>query len=147
MLKIEHLTKHDEGGTKGVTDLSPHVERGTCVPLSAGIHPFDAGTIRICGRDLQFVADVFQIPARERQERIGTYAETFGIREALGDLIASYSHGMKQKLALTGALLHEPRFLLLDEPFVGLDPQAIFALKGIMKDLCARCGGFSFGSR
>ena len=85
---------------------------------------------------LNFVADVFNIPAGERTERIRKYAHLFEITEALGDLIGSYSHGMKQKVAIISALIHNPRLLVLDEPFVGLDPKATFTLKEIMHDMC-----------
>ena len=85
---------------------------------------------------LNFVADVFDIGAAERKERIGRYADLFEIREALGDLIGSYSHGMKQKVAIISALIHEPKLLVLDEPFVGLDPKASFTLKEIMREMC-----------
>ncbi len=85
---------------------------------------------------LNFVADVFEISASEREERIAKYAGAFEITEALGDLISSYSHGMKQKVAIISALIHEPRLLVLDEPFVGLDPKAAFTLKEIMHEMC-----------
>ena len=85
---------------------------------------------------LNFVADVFDIGAAERKERIGRYADLFEIRESLGDLIGSYSHGMKQKVAIISALIHEPKLLVLDEPFVGLDPKASFTLKEIMREMC-----------
>ena len=87
---------------------------------------------------LNFIADVFEIGAKEREERIKKYADTFEIPEALGDLISSYSHGMKQKVAIISALIHEPKLLVLDEPFVGLDPKATFTLKEIMHEMCAR---------
>ncbi len=84
---------------------------------------------------LNFIADVFGISAQEREERIRKYAETFEITDALGDLIGSYSHGMKQKVAIISALIHNPRLLVLDEPFVGLDPKAAFTLKEIMHEM------------
>ena len=87
---------------------------------------------------LNFVADVFGISAEVREERIKEYASRFEIEAALGDLISSYSHGMKQKVALIGAFIHEPKLLVLDEPFVGLDPKAAFTLKEIMHELCGR---------
>ena len=86
---------------------------------------------------LNFIADVFEISETERQERIRKYADRFEITDSLGDLIGSYSHGMKQKLAIISALIHAPKLLVLDEPFVGLDPKAAFTLKQIMHEICA----------
>ena len=85
---------------------------------------------------LNFVADVFEIGRDERIESIKKYAELFEITDALGDLIGSYSHGMKQKVAIISALIHKPRLLVMDEPFVGLDPKATFTLKEIMHEMC-----------
>ena len=85
---------------------------------------------------LNFMADIFEIPAEEREQRIKEEADAFEITSALGDLISSYSHGMKQKLAIIGALIHQPRLLILDEPFVGLDPKAALVLKNKMHQLC-----------
>ena len=85
---------------------------------------------------LNFVADVFGLSASEREESIRKYADLFEITDALGDLIGSYSHGMKQKVAIISALIHNPRLLVLDEPFVGLDPKARFTLNEIMHDMC-----------
>jgi ABC-2 type transport system ATP-binding protein len=87
---------------------------------------------------LNFIADVFEIGAAEREERIKKYADLFEITDALGDLISSYSHGMKQKVAIISALIHDPKLLVLDEPFVGLDPKATFQLKGIMHEMCEK---------
>ena len=85
---------------------------------------------------LNFIADVFAIPKDERKRRIDQYAELFSLTGDLGQPISSYSHGMKQKLAILSALIHKPRLLMMDEPFVGLDPSASHQLKTIMRELC-----------
>lgn len=85
---------------------------------------------------LNFIADVYKVSKKERDERINKYASVFEIQSALTDIIESYSHGMQQKLVLTAALLHEPELMVLDEPMVGLDPKSSFALKEIMKQYC-----------
>lgn len=85
---------------------------------------------------LNFVADIFGVDQKTREQRISKYGDMFEITPALGDLISSYSHGMKQKVAIISALLHQPKLLVLDEPFVGLDPKAALDLKQIMKQLC-----------
>lgn len=85
---------------------------------------------------LNFIGDIFKVEKREREERIKKYADLFDLTENLGDIISSYSHGMKQKLAIIAALIHSPKLLVLDEPFVGLDPKSSYALKVIMHDLC-----------
>lgn len=95
---------------------------------------------------LNFVADAFDISEEERKARIEEYAERFEITEALPDLIGSYSHGMKQKVAIISALIHEPKLMVLDEPFVGLDPKASFTLKTIMKELCDRGSAVFFST-
>ena len=95
---------------------------------------------------LNFIADVFEIGANEREERIRKYADVFEITESLGDLIGSYSHGMKQKLAIISALIHEPKLMVLDEPFVGLDPKAAFILKGMMHDICEKGAAIFFST-
>jgi ABC-2 type transport system ATP-binding protein len=95
---------------------------------------------------LNFVADVFELGAAEREERIRKYAEMFEITDALGDLISSYSHGMKQKVAIISALIHQPKLMVLDEPFVGLDPKATFTLKEIMHEMCRQGSAVFFST-
>ena len=95
---------------------------------------------------LNFVADVFEVSAEDRQIRIEKYANAFGIVESLGDLISSYSHGMKQKLAIISTLVHKPKLLILDEPFVGLDPQAAVVLKNTMHELCEEGNAIFFST-
>ncbi len=95
---------------------------------------------------LNFIADIYRVPANLREERIGKYAEMFEITGDLGDTISAYSHGMKQKLILISALLHQPKLLVLDEPFVGLDPLASARLKAVMKELCAQGSAIFFST-
>jgi len=87
---------------------------------------------------LNFVADVYDVSLKKRTEHIEKYGKQLGIIDALGNQIASYSHGMKQKVAILSALIHEPKLLVLDEPFVGLDPSASYELKSIMHELCTQ---------
>ena len=85
---------------------------------------------------LNFISDIYKIDKNKRTELITKYADMFEITKNLGDVISTYSHGMKQKLALISALIRNPKLLILDEPFVGLDPKAAFLVKETMKDLC-----------
>ncbi len=148
----------------------------TTLKSVAGILRFDSGEITVDGRSirsepleckkrmayipdnpdlyefmtgiqfLNFVADVFEVPADARSERIRRYADALGLSDDLGSGVSSYSHGMKQKLALISALIHEPKLILMDEPFVGLDPKASHILKGIMRDICDAGGAIFFST-
>ena len=148
----------------------------TTIKAVVGIHDFDKGEIRVDGKDvrtqslackkamayipdnpdiyeyltgiqyLNFLADIYQVPGKAREERIRREAEDFGIYSVLGDLVSTYSHGMRQKLALTGALIHEPKLLVLDEPFVGLDPEASLLLKRKMHAFCENGSAIFFST-
>ena len=85
---------------------------------------------------LNFIADIFEISEKDRDERIKKYADAFELTDSLGQSVSEYSHGMKQKLAIISALIHQPKLVLMDEPFVGLDPKASHLLKGMMRELC-----------
>lgn len=95
---------------------------------------------------LNFIADIFGISEEKRQKRIRKYADLFEITENLAQPIASYSHGMKQKLAIISAWIHEPKLILMDEPFVGLDPKAAHILKQMMREVCNEGGAIFFST-
>ena len=148
----------------------------TTLKSVAGLLNFDAGEIFINGRSikadpigckrdlayipdnpdlydymngigfLNFVADIFGVDADTRAARIRRYADAFGLTADLAQPISAYSHGMKQKLAVIAAWLHEPQLIMMDEPFVGLDPVAAHTLKGIMRDICNSGGAIFFST-
>jgi ABC-2 type transport system ATP-binding protein len=148
----------------------------TTLRAVAGILSFDSGSVRINGKSivddpiackremayipdnpdiyehltgiqyLNFVADIYGVSESDRDERIKKYADAFEMTPRLNDLIGSCSHGMKQKIALISALIHNPKLLLLDEPFVGLDPKAAHTLKTFMTEMCANGAAFFFST-
>ena len=95
---------------------------------------------------LNFIADIFGVTEEKRQERIRKYADLFEMTENLAQPIASYSHGMKQKLAIISAWIHEPKLIIMDEPFVGLDPKATHILKQMMREICDEGGAIFFST-
>ncbi|MCR4893392.1 MAG: ABC transporter ATP-binding protein [Eubacteriales bacterium] len=150
--------------------------KSTTLKSVAGILRFDEGTITVCGSDivkdpleckrvlayipdnpdmyefmsgikyLNFIADVFAIPSDARQERIRRYSDAFELTGSLAQPISAYSHGMKQKLAVISALIHDPKLIVMDEPFVGLDPKASHLLKELMRAHCDRGGAIFFST-
>lgn len=95
---------------------------------------------------IHFIADIHEVPDAERRERLARYARAFEIEDRLNDLISAYSHGMKQKICLIAALIHAPKLLVLDEPFVGLDPKAAHTLKGIMREMTGNGSAIFFST-
>ena len=95
---------------------------------------------------LNFIADIFSVSAGDRQSRIKKYADAFELTADLAQPVSAYSHGMKQKLAIISALIHDPKLIIMDEPFVGLDPKASHLLKGIMREICDNGGAIFFST-
>lgn len=95
---------------------------------------------------LNFIADIFDVPEEVRDELIDKYADAFEIKDNLGQLVSEYSHGMKQKLAIISAWIHEPKLVIMDEPFVGLDPKASHILKQMMRKMCDDGGAIFFST-
>ena len=150
--------------------------KSTTIKAAVGILPFDSGEIYIGGTSvrenpvackaklayipdnpdlyefmtgmqfLSFVADIFGVPSDVRLARINTYAEAFELAGDLAQPVSAYSHGMKQKLAIISALIHDPKLIIMDEPFVGLDPKASHLLKGFMHEICDKGGAIFFST-
>ena len=111
------------------------------IPDNPDIYEFLSGI-----KYLNFIADIFGISTDERGERIAKYSEIFELSGDLASPVGTYSHGMKQKLVIISALIHEPRLLIMDEPFVGLDPKASHSLKGLMRSMCDAGGAIFFST-
>lgn len=111
------------------------------IPDNPDLYDFMTGI-----RYLNFIADIYGVSAADREERIEKYAGMFELTGDLGSMISAYSHGMKQKLAIIAAWIHEPRLIVMDEPFVGLDPKASHTLKQMMRSLCDRGGAIFFST-
>lgn len=111
------------------------------IPDNPDIYDFMTGI-----QYLNFIADVFKVSDSERTSRISEYAKMFEIEDSLNDLIGTYSHGMKQKLVIISALIHSPKLIMMDEPFVGLDPKATHQLKQIMRNICDNGGAIFFST-
>ena len=111
------------------------------IPDNPDLYEFMSGI-----KYLNFIADVYGVGANQRQEKIRKYADLFEITADIAQPIAAYSHGMKQKLAIISAWLHDPKLIIMDEPFVGLDPKAAHILKGMMRELCDEGGAIFFST-
>ncbi len=111
------------------------------IPDNPDLYDFMSGI-----KYLNFIADIFGVGKAERQERIAKYADMFELTQDLAQPISAYSHGMKQKLAIISAWIHEPKLIIMDEPFVGLDPKASHIVKGMMRDVCNRGGAIFFST-
>jgi len=129
-------------GGKSIKDEPIECKRLTAyIPDNPDLYDFLSGI-----KYLNFIADVFGVGAAQRKERIALYADMFELTADLAQPIAAYSHGMKQKLALISAFIHEPKFLVLDEPFVGLDPKASRVVKDLMRKKCEEGGAVFFST-
>ena len=129
------------GGVSIKTDPLACKRTMAYIPDNPDLYDFMTGI-----KYLNFIADIFGVDAKLRQQRIHDYAERFELTNDLGEAISTYSHGMKQKLAIISAWLHEPKLILMDEPFVGLDPKASHLLKEMMREVCDRGGAIFFST-
>ena len=143
---IAGILRFDEGeitidGTSVKNDPLACKKKLAYIPDNPDLYEFMTGI-----KYLNFISDIFGVSADDRQTRIRKYADLFELTNDLAQPIASYSHGMKQKLAIISAWVHEPRLIIMDEPFVGLDPKASHLLKGMMRELCDRGGAIFFST-
>ena len=128
-------------GTSIKTDPLTCKRKIAYIPDNPDIYEYMTGI-----KYLNFIADIFGVPADVRTERIHKYSDMFEITGDLGQPVAAYSHGMKQKLAIIAAWIHQPRLIIMDEPFVGLDPKAAHLLKGMMREVCDAGGAIFFST-
>lgn len=140
------ILQFDEGeifidGTSVKSDPIKCKKELAYIPDNPDIYEFMTGI-----KYLNFVADIFGVPSSQRQEKIRKYADMFEITADLAQPISTYSHGMKQKLAIISAWIHNPKLIIMDEPFVGLDPKAAHLLKGMMRDVCNNGGAIFFST-
>ena len=173
---VDHLSLHIRSGEIYGFIGHNGAGKTTTIKACCGILQFDQGEITVCGHSLRreplackralayipdnpdlyefmtgidylnFIGDIFRVPEEERRERIRLYADSLELKEDLGEKISAYSHGMKQKLAVISAFLHEPKLIIMDEPFVGLDPKASHTLKQMMREHCDRGGAIFFST-
>lgn len=140
------ILQFDEGeifidGTSVTADPIKCKKEIAYIPDNPDIYEFMTGI-----KYLNFVADIFGVSSTDRQERIRKYAEMFELTADLAQPISTYSHGMKQKLAIISAWIHNPKLIIMDEPFVGLDPKAAHLLKGMMREVCDNGGAIFFST-
>ena len=129
------------GGASIKTDPLACKRKLAYIPDNPDLYDFMSGV-----QYLNFVADIFGVSADDRKTRIGKYGDAFELTASLAQPISAYSHGMKQKLAIIAALIHDPELVIMDEPFVGLDPRASHLLKGYMREICDRGGAIFFST-
>ena len=143
---VSGILSFDEGeitvnGTSVKADPLACKKQMAYIPDNPDLYEFMSGI-----KYLNFIADIFGVSSDIRAERIKKYGDLFGLTGDLAQPIASYSHGMKQKLAIISAWIHDPKLILMDEPFVGLDPKAAFELKGMMREFCDNGGAIFFST-
>ena len=128
-------------GVSVVSDPISFKKQIAYIPDNPDLYDFMSGI-----KYLNFIADIFSVSESDRQKRIEKYAAVFELTDDLAQPISAYSHGMKQKLAIISAWLHDPRLIIMDEPFVGLDPKASHSLKEMMREVCAAGGAIFFST-